>query len=72
MKREIIYVDENGVTPDGDSFELSATPEAIKSGVMINLPVTLVFPDGRRLDTNQAKVAPIGMTMFEKALGNGG
>lgn len=72
MKREIIYVNENGISPDGDDFEFAATPEAIKTGVMINVPVTLVFPDGRRFDTKQAKITPIGIAMFEKASGKRG
>lgn len=72
MKREIVYVNEKGIGPDGEDFALAATPEAIKAGLMINVPVTLVFPDGRRLDTNQAKITPIGLAIIEKDFGKGG
>ena len=71
MKREIVYVNEKGIGPDGDDFALAATQEAIKAGLMINVPVTLVFPDGRRLDTNQAKITPFGFALIKKDFGKG-
>ena len=72
MKRKIIYVDANGISQDGEDFGLAATPEAIKAGFMINAPVTLVFPDGRRLDTNQAKITPAGLATMARAFGKRG
>lgn len=71
MKREVIHVDADGVSPDGDTFELVATPDAIRDGFMVNVPVTLVFPDGRRLDTTQAKVTPLGMAVAELEMKGG-
>ena len=72
MKLEIRYVDMHGVTPDGDRFEFTATRAAIKSGFMINLPMTLVFPTGHRFDTIEARVTPIGRAIMEKALSEEG
>jgi hypothetical protein len=72
MKREIIHVDADGRGPDGDDFTLTATQEAVQAGLMVNVAVTCVFPDGRRLDTTQARITPVGMAVLQKHFGQGG
>jgi len=61
MKRKLIRVDEDGLDENGEGFDLKARPEAVASGLMINVPVTLIFPDGRKLDTYQVQITPKGL-----------
>lgn len=68
MKREIIKVDDNGVSADGETFDMVASPDAIRDGLMVNVPVTLVFPDGRRFDTTEARITPFGQKVIAKQL----
>lgn len=72
MKRQVIAVNEFGIDADGHDYSIGATTEAIQAGFMVNLPVTLVFPDGRRFDTTQARLTPVGIAMMEKTFGVGG
>lgn len=68
MKRQIIQVDESGLDENGEGFDLTANSETISSGLMINVPVTLIYPDGRSFDTVRAEITPKGMVELAKVL----
>jgi len=68
MKRLEIPVDENGLDENGEGFDLTANPETIANGLMVNVPVTLIFPDGRRFDTVRAEMTAKGMARLAQIL----
>lgn len=68
MNRERIAVNKQGVDADGNDFELVAEPWAIQAGLMVNVPVTLVFPCGKEVNTLLAKITPEGMIELAKSL----
>ena len=68
MKRERIAVNEQGIDAEGNNFELAAEPWVVQAGLMINVPVTLIFSDGREVKTFQAKITPEGVKQISKQI----
>ena len=68
MKRQVVQVNESGLDENGEGFDIAATSEAITAGWMVNVPVTLVFPDGRKMDTNRAELTPRGLNRLAQIL----
>lgn len=64
-------MDRHGVSAEGDTFDLVASPDAVDAGLMVNEPVTLIYPDGRRVNTTQAKITKLGMTIAASQMAAG-
>ena len=68
MKRERIAVNMQGIDADGNDFEFAAEPWAVQAGLMVNVPVTLIYPGGEEVSTLQAKITPKGMVKLAEIL----
>ncbi|WP_305968568.1 MULTISPECIES: hypothetical protein [unclassified Mameliella] len=66
-----IKVNEFGVSEDGDKFDLVASPDAVDAGLMVNEPVILIYPDGRRVKTTQAKITKLGLAIAASQMSAG-
>lgn len=69
MTRPEIHVDKYGHDPSGESFDFTATPQAVAEGLMTNQPVTLVYPDGRKEMATRALITQNGMARLQKHFG---
>ncbi len=69
MSRPEIQVDKYGTDLTGESFDFTATPQAVAEGLMTNEAVTLVFPDGRRQMATRARITQRGLARLRQQVG---
>lgn len=65
---QIIDVDLNGVSADGEDFSDVAAPEAVEAGYMVNTPVRLRYPDGSVREATRAEVTQRGLDQLMRDL----
>lgn len=65
----LICVDEHGRSPDGDDFDQVAAPAAVAAGLVINVPVLLLYPDGRQRRATQVRLTPKGVEEISRGMG---
>jgi hypothetical protein len=61
MKRQIIHLQD-------ESDLLVAYPSKVEQGLMVNVPVTAIFPDGRKFDTVMGKLTEKGLAEVERQM----
>ena len=69
MSRPVIHVDKHGRDTSGESFDFTATAQAVAEGLMTNTPVTLVYPDGRQQMATRALITQKGMACLQRNFG---
>lgn len=68
MSIEPTDVDWNGLDASGNDYTTRATPEAVRSGMMINVPTMIRYPDGKIASGNLAKITQAGMAILKREL----
>jgi len=68
MSLEPINVDWHGLDASGNDYTTRATPEAVRAGMMINVPTLIRYPDGKIASGNLAKVTQAGMAILKRDL----
>lgn len=69
MMRPVIHVDKHGRDMSGESFDFTATPQALAEGLMTNTPVMLVYPDGRKEMATRALITQKDMAHLRQNFG---
>lgn len=65
---EVINVNSEGVSADGETYDNIAAPGIVASGYMINQPVVIRYPNGKTFHTNKVLITPAGMKWLEREL----
>lgn len=66
MSMDPVSVDWDGCDSNGNDYTTRATPEAVRAGMMINVPTLIRYPDGKIASGNLAKVTPAGMAILKR------
>lgn len=65
-----IMVDDHGNPLDGTEL-FTATPQAVKDGLLINEPVILCYPSGREVRGHEARLTAKGLAVAAQEMGRG-
>jgi hypothetical protein len=68
MSIEPTDVDWNGLDASGNDYTTRATPEAVRAGMMINVPTLIRYPNGKIASGNLAKITQTGMAILKRDL----
>jgi len=68
MSIDPVSVDWNGCDSNGDDYTTLATPEAVRAGMMINVPTMIRYPDGKIASGNLAKITAAGMAVLKREM----
>ncbi|TRB03481.1 hypothetical protein EXN61_21705 [Agrobacterium tumefaciens] len=65
---EIIDVNRNGQSPDGETYDQVAAPYPVEMGYMVNVAVKLRYPNGKLRNGNKVMITPKGMEFFQREM----
>lgn len=68
MPSEVIKVDWRGRDAAGDEYTDVAAREQVAAGFLVNVPVILQYPDGRRVRRSRVEVTPAGIEFLRTNL----